>query len=171
MFNFRHFHDIRRELQICCFFKPVVNIKYSSCYGDFLIRIVLFGRMTKYIWPTGSGLFMPCRNKVCVLDILTEASVAIVLTERMTLIGLECIKQANLAGQETPITHLSLFFSALRFQAGTTKHVFCFCCFFCLFFLSHKNSSLLICQASTLLTEVPLLPVSTLDFFKEHNTF
>lgn len=65
--------------------------------------------MTKYIWPTVSGLFMPCRNEVCVLDILTEASVAIVLTERMTLIGLECIKQANLAGQETPITHLSLF--------------------------------------------------------------
>lgn len=171
MFNFRHFHDIRRELQICCFFKPVVNIKYSSCYGAFLIWIVLFGRMTKYIWPTVSGLFMPCRNEVCVLDILTEASVAIVLTERMTLIGLECIKQANLAGQETPITHLSLFFFCSAIPSRHHQACFLFLLFLLFVFLSHKNSSPLLCQASTLLTEVPLLPVSTLDFFKEHNTF
>lgn len=68
---------------------------------------------------------MPCRNGACVLDIFTEASVAIVLTERMTLIGQECIKQAKLAGQETPRIHLSLLFSALRFQAGTAMLVFC----------------------------------------------
>lgn len=160
--------DLLNSHLTLCVFKPVVNIKYSFSYGDFLIWIVLIRRMTKDIRPSVSGLFMPCRNKTCVLDILTEASVAIVLTERMTLIGRERIKQAKLTGQETPNIRLCVFLLCDSKQAPP-------CTFFvCLFvFLSHKTLTQIHFSARQALYWLRSLssPVSTLGLLQRTQYF